>query len=303
MKLIKLCMACVILTTIVGSTAQADEFMYALSSYTNGNLLKIEPTTWAVIESHPITNDEALFGGLAADAAKDIYSIDGYNDENLDRTFRIDRANGAGTVVGDTGFNWNFRFLCAHPVTDVLYGGRDNALFTIDRTTGAATLVGNMTGVGGQITALAIDSQGNAYCTSLGNTSLYSLDLATVEATHIGDIGSGSGYQDLAFDSNDVLYGVHFFDAGTLYTIDTVNATETFVVSTSYRGITFIVEGPECPGDIDGDTDLADLATLLGAYGTSVGDPQYNPDADFDDSGSVDLSDLAFLLADYGCTS
>ncbi|MFQ5805858.1 MAG: FG-GAP repeat domain-containing protein, partial [Phycisphaerae bacterium] len=54
-----------------------------------------------------------------------------------------------------------------------------------------------------------------------------------------------------------------------------------------------------CAGDVDGDgdTDLADLAALLAAYGTSVGDPSYNPDADFNGDGQIDLSDLAFLLS------
>lgn len=58
-----------------------------------------------------------------------------------------------------------------------------------------------------------------------------------------------------------------------------------------------------CPGDVDqdSDTDLADLAELLAAYGTVIGDPDYNPAADFDDDGDVDLSDLALLLAWYGC--
>lgn len=58
-----------------------------------------------------------------------------------------------------------------------------------------------------------------------------------------------------------------------------------------------------CPGDVDGDgdTDLSDLATLLGAYGTTAGDPDYEPAADFDDDGDVDLTDLASLLGDYGC--
>ena len=56
------------------------------------------------------------------------------------------------------------------------------------------------------------------------------------------------------------------------------------------------------PGDVDGDgdVDLADLAALLAAYDTCVGDPGYNPDADLDEDGCVDLSDLATLLADYG---
>jgi hypothetical protein len=60
---------------------------------------------------------------------------------------------------------------------------------------------------------------------------------------------------------------------------------------------------PGCVGDVDGDgdTDLADLAALLGAYGSSVGDPDYNENADFEPDGDVDLADLAYLLGDYGC--
>lgn len=58
-----------------------------------------------------------------------------------------------------------------------------------------------------------------------------------------------------------------------------------------------------CPGDVegDGDTDIADLAALLAAYGSSSGDPDYDPAADFDDDGDVDISDLAYLLSGYGC--
>jgi hypothetical protein len=70
---------------------------------------------------------------------------------------------------------------------------------------------------------------------------------------------------------------------------------------------TFMLRGtvPGCVGDVDGDgdTDLADLAALLGAYNTSIGDPNYNPNADFDESGTIDLADLAHLLGDYGCGS
>jgi hypothetical protein len=52
--------------------------------------------------------------------------------------------------------------------------------------------------------------------------------------------------------------------------------------------------------DGDGDIDLSDLAELLGAYGTCLGDPFFNPVADFDDSGCIGLSDLAALLGNYG---
>lgn len=60
---------------------------------------------------------------------------------------------------------------------------------------------------------------------------------------------------------------------------------------------------PACAADVnqDGSTDLADLAILLAAYGSSIGDPAYNPEVDFDADGTVGLADLSFLLADYGC--
>ena len=60
---------------------------------------------------------------------------------------------------------------------------------------------------------------------------------------------------------------------------------------------------PACAADVnqDGSTDLADLAILLAAYGSSIGDPAYNPQVDFDADGTIGLADLSFLLADYGC--
>lgn len=55
-------------------------------------------------------------------------------------------------------------------------------------------------------------------------------------------------------------------------------------------------------GDINRDAkvDQADLGALLTAYGTCLGDPNYNPAADFDGSGCIDQSDLGTLLGNYG---
>jgi probable HAF family extracellular repeat protein len=52
-----------------------------------------------------------------------------------------------------------------------------------------------------------------------------------------------------------------------------------------------------CAADLDGDgdTDQADLGTLLGSYGV-------DSDGDLDGDGDTDQADLGALLADYGCT-
>ena len=51
--------------------------------------------------------------------------------------------------------------------------------------------------------------------------------------------------------------------------------------------------------DLDGDVDLSDLAEILGAYHSCVGDPAYFSAADFDHNGCIELSDLATLLGNY----
>jgi hypothetical protein len=52
--------------------------------------------------------------------------------------------------------------------------------------------------------------------------------------------------------------------------------------------------------DLDGQVDLSDLATMLAAYGTCAGDPDFDPVADIIQDGCVNLADLARLLAHYG---
>ena len=57
----------------------------------------------------------------------------------------------------------------------------------------------------------------------------------------------------------------------------------------------------DCIADSDGDfdVDLTDLAALLSAFDTSVGEPGYDPGADANDDGVIDLTDLAILLARF----
>ncbi len=56
-----------------------------------------------------------------------------------------------------------------------------------------------------------------------------------------------------------------------------------------------VVEGNDCPGDLDGDNDVdqADLGILLAAYGNDAG-------GDIDGDGDTDQADLGALLGNYG---
>jgi len=63
-----------------------------------------------------------------------------------------------------------------------------------------------------------------------------------------------------------------------------------------------MAEPEECVGDVSGDgyVDMDDLGQLLGAYGTSSGEPGFDPDADIYEDGAINLSDLGELLPHYG---
>jgi hypothetical protein len=56
------------------------------------------------------------------------------------------------------------------------------------------------------------------------------------------------------------------------------------------------------PGDIDGNSKVnhKDLLLLAGAYGSTFGDPYWNPNADLNNDGKVDHKDLLILAGNYG---
>ena len=58
----------------------------------------------------------------------------------------------------------------------------------------------------------------------------------------------------------------------------------------------------ECPGDLDGDgfRDFTDFNLFAAAYGSSTGDPNYDPGADLDDNGFVDFTDFNMFASVYG---
>lgn len=61
--------------------------------------------------------------------------------------------------------------------------------------------------------------------------------------------------------------------------------------------ITVTIKGDN---DADGDVDYDDFINFAGAYGSKIGDRNYDPNCDFDNDGDVDFDDFIFLAYHYG---
>ena len=195
-------------------------------------------------------------GGLAYDNSTDSLFATGAADSSTgtSRLFRIDRSTGAVTALaGLSSFiNLSSGGLAINPLTGVMYatGGfndglsahQSTGLFTLDKTSGAATLIGFAAGnccsgdFGVMLNGLGFRSDGTLFANgwALGGPSypdpsdshLYTVDLGSGAANHIGATGVTLGrslkYSGLAFAANGTLLSLGSLDAasGTLYSIN-----------------------------------------------------------------------------------
>src|SRR5262245_53986237 len=140
----------------------------------------------------------------------------------------INKANGAviqdiGPLNDVAGTNYPITGLAFHPTTGVLYGSTGNAgavdamLVKINPATAAVTLIGpfnagpvNSGGTPTTMADIGFDAAGNLFgVASIGGPNVYSINLATAQATLVGPNGvststSGGGF---AISSGGVYYG------------------------------------------------------------------------------------------------
>ena len=166
-----------------------------------------------------------------------------------------------------------------------LYGTDGLNLYLIDKTTGAATLIGSHGPVEFAIGALAFDSIGNLYGISLGGTAqLYRIDPTTGAATAIGPLGIGFIFEGgLGFDPTGQLFGVNHGDESNakMFRVDTTTGAATIIGPTpgENRDIDGIaVEGNTFFAIDRVSNSLGLINTTTGSYttigntGTTVGD-------------------------------
>ena len=163
-----------------------------------------------------------------------------------------------GTVDVETG-NVNVIGNMGAVMTDIafdqsgnLFGISFRQLYSINKTTGAATLIGEHNMVGGVKNSLVFDSAGNLFAAS---NALYSLNTSTGASTLIGSGGGYSSSGDLAFVDGE-LFLASAGDPDNLFKLDTATGVGTLVGSIGIQDV-FGLASP-------------DSSTLYGAAGTSI---------------------------------
>jgi uncharacterized protein DUF11/carboxypeptidase family protein len=159
---------------------------------TTGDLVTIDACTGLGTKVNS-TASGIVLGAIAFAADGTLYGAN----SNL---YSID-ATGAPTLIGATGFS-NFAGLAIDPASGILYGVElgTSRLFTVNRTTGAATLVGALSPAVGGVGDITFDPAGQLIGTSFGSGGnlLFDINKTTGAVTNARTVG-GSAPQGLAF--------------------------------------------------------------------------------------------------------
>jgi len=222
------------------------------------------------------------------DPESELYATDG----NAGNLLKVNATNGAGTVIGSLGV-LQVPALAVDPTTGTMYGGHGAGtptLYTVNRTTGAATLIGD-SGLGfAAISALTFRSDGVLFAAvniagngGTGADHLATINKTTGAATIIGPFGSctgivvpssggGSctieGIEGIAFAPSGTLLGSHsqrgIAGSPGLYSINTTSGAATF--------LTAILDGASNPAS-GGIVSLAfsSNGTLYGGTARAIG--------------------------------
>jgi hypothetical protein len=183
-----------------GLTGAPDGTLYASAAdcATTSSLYTVNPNTGVVTQVGPVTNATCLID-IAVNAEGEMYGVD----IAFDNLVHIDKATGAGTVVGSVGIDANYaQGLDFDDGTGTLYWAAYNnstlqgELRAIDITTGYSSLIGAFSG------GVEVDSL--AFATSAYDAPWLS------EAPILGDILAGEcSVVNVTFDSTGLSFGTY----------------------------------------------------------------------------------------------
>lgn len=257
MKRFSLCAT--LLFAALSIAAEADAVLLGSAGPNADQLISIDPVTGA---GTLIGSIGFVTPGLAFDSNSEI--LYGLESAPEDRLHTIDPDTGTPTVVGDTGLSTTVPSgLAFDPETGTLFvtatTGISADLYTLNTSTGAATLVGP-TGITGLLMRLAFDPMTDTLFGAHFN-NLYELNATTGAATLIGPIGFSN--LGLTFDtSTNTLYGTDL-DTDQLLSINPMTGAGTVVGPIGYfvSDLAFIPDA-EPSADFDGN-DIVDGRDFL----------------------------------------
>lgn len=144
--------------------------------------------------------------------------------------YQLDPNNGAIlSTVGNTGLT-HVTAMSFNPLDGKLYvasSGTDASLYTINTSTGAATLIGALGGAD-NIPDMTFRSDGTLFAWSENNDTLKTINVSTGVATDMG-FGTGTSQTGLEFGPNGVLY---LKPGSDFYTVDAAHATVAYSMTT-----------------------------------------------------------------------
>ena len=123
--------------------------------------------------------------------------------------------NSLGSLSGDVPVG--AAGMSIDPSTDTMWVTSGTAIWSIDIVTGVATAGPTLTGNGGQLWTLAINSTGDFYGYDIFDDTLYAIDETTGACTAVGTSTQNGVFSNngMDFDSNDVLYHGLYTGGGT----------------------------------------------------------------------------------------
>jgi hypothetical protein len=291
--------------------------LYAASGQgASGELYTLDPATGATITDVGPLNDSAArnFGmtGLAFDPVSGVLYGSSAN-ANADTSTRgllvtINPASGLVTPIGGFGLaaGGTITDLAFDPNTHVLYGLPSNggaSLFTINTSTGQATLVGSSGFTATNGGGVAVSASSVIYGAPLpANFGTY--DATTGAYTDIANPTkpNGRGYGALSFNGS-VLYGAEAGTASHLVTIDTTTGAVVDLGATAAQFLDAIAFTPS-PAGVQGDynsngvVDAPDYAFWRKSVGQST-----LPNRGTGITGTVGPADYNFWRAHFASTS
>jgi len=170
---------------------------------------------------------------LASPASAQLYGIDLQNDQVL----AIDPATGAATVAGPLGFDTNATAADFAPDGTLWMLARsvatgEDALYTVDLATGAATQVVTVDFGGGHGIAFSPDG---SILYAIDNPDLVTIDTGTGAVSTVGNMGIGSNAPSLTKGPSGTLYTV-VNATHELYEVDPSTGTASLVGSLGVTG-------------------------------------------------------------------